>query len=84
MEPDADHETPPEVVHSSITVDLIETDDRLLALERHMIETRRALVTTQDALLDQMITTGVLEVLFALFLAISVWVQYRNALREVV
>lgn len=66
------------------SLDIIAVDDRLLALERQSLITQRSLVQVQDVLIDQMIGLGILEIVFALFLAINVWVQYKATVREAV
>jgi hypothetical protein len=53
-------------------------DDRLLILERSSVEYRRHLVNLEDVLINQMIALGVLEVVFAVFIAMTVWTQYRK------
>jgi hypothetical protein len=58
--------------------EIFSVDDRLIVLERHDREHRQYLLQFQDALVDQIIAVGVLELVFAILLAMNVWGQYRK------
>jgi len=68
----------------SSTLDFFEHDDRLTKLERHDREHRRTIVQLQDAVIDQILTLGTLEIVFAIFLAVNVWTHHKQTLREAV
>lgn len=57
--------------------EILNVDGRLFVLERDSREYRHHLVQFEDALITQIVTVGVLEVVFAIFLAVTVWTQYR-------
>lgn len=57
--------------------EIFNLDGRLFVLERDSRQYRQHLVKFEDALITQIVTVGVLEVVFAIFLAVTVWTQYR-------
>ena len=65
----------------TFSTDILEVDDRLVRLERHDREMRVHVVNLQDVLIDQIITVGVLELAFALFICMMVWDRYREDAR---
>ena len=77
----SDHES--DEVHvetptAGVPLDLLATDDRLVVLERDSQRSTRHLSQLEGALFNQMVTISVLEVVFALFLACMIWVEYRR------
>ena len=58
--------------------EIFSVDDRLIVLERHDRDHRLLLLQFQDTLVDQIIAVGVLELVFAILLAMNVWSQYKR------
>jgi hypothetical protein len=66
-------------VEETTTEEILKVDDRLVVLERHDSEYRVHLIHVQDVVIDQMITVALLELAFALFIAMMMWDKYREA-----
>lgn len=86
----SDHESDQERIETTSAVsdptaplDLFQTDDRLIRLERDTSTHSRHLSQLEGALSTQMVALAVLEVVFALFLAITLWVEYRRKTESV-
>lgn len=79
-DPESEQEHAPTTapVGQSHPLDIFATDDRLLALERASRTHSRHLSQLEGSLSTQMVALTVLEVVFALFLAITLWVEYRR------
>jgi hypothetical protein len=60
------------------TSDLLALDDRVVLLERNARTHSRHLVQFESVLIDQTVALAVLEIVFALFLACTLWVEYRR------
>ena len=58
--------------------EILDVDGRIHVLERESREYRGHLVKFEDQLINQIMTVGVLELVFALFLAVTIWTQYRK------
>lgn len=63
--------------HSALTIDFLNVDGRLVTLERDSVEYRRHLLVFEDALIGQIYTVAILELVLATFLAVTAWSQYR-------
>lgn len=86
----SDHELDPRVnepeasnVSEPAPLDLLQTDDRLLTLERESAKYGRHLSKVEISLSNQMLTVSVLEVVLALVLAGLIWSEYRRRTEEV-
>jgi len=58
--------------------EIFSVDDRLLVLERSAREYRVHLFNLEDVLINQMVALGILEIVFAVFIAVTVWNQYKK------
>lgn len=78
LEPRLEVEVPASQHATPSASEIFSVDDRLIILERHDREHRQYLLQFQDALVDQIIAVGVLELVFAILLAVNVWTQYKR------
>ena len=67
------------VKSETFSTDVFEFDDRLVTLERHDVQYRGHIVQIQDVLVDQMLVIGFLELVIAIFIAMTLWDQFKGA-----
>lgn len=75
---ESEHDSADALAPLAAPLDLLETDDRLLKLERSSSQYARHLSQIEGSLSTQMLTVSVLEVGFAVFLACLIWLEYRR------
>jgi hypothetical protein len=84
-ESDQERSDPTSTGHSQVPLtadEIFNVDERLFVLERQGRLHARTIIGLQDATASTIVGISVLEIVFAIFLAMNVWTLYRGTSRS--